>query len=140
MSLQYGLSTVGNDYLISDGRNKYSVPFDLIGEKVLVRLTKNTVEVYFNGSRVTSHKRLEKYSVQPVVNPDHMPENHRKYLRYNAEEFRRWSADVGKCTESVVKHFLETGKAPEQGYKSCVSLVKPGENRVKRSLKAPVKE
>lgn len=89
-----------------------------------------------DGSRVTSHKRLEKYSVQPVVNPDHMPENHRKYLRYNAEEFRRWSADVGKCTESVVKHFLETGKAPEQGYKSCVSLVKPGEKYSKKKLES----
>lgn len=52
-------ATVGNDYLISDGRNKYSVPFDLIGEKVQIRLTENTVEVYLNGSRVTSHKRLE---------------------------------------------------------------------------------
>lgn len=127
-------ATVGNDYLISDGLNKYSVPFDLIGEKVQIRITKNTVEVYFNGSRVTSHKRLEKYSVQPVVNPDHMPENHRKYLRYNAEEFKRWATDVGKCTESVVKHFLETGKAPEQGYKSCVSLVKLGEKYSKKKL------
>lgn len=129
-------ATVGNDYLINDGRNKYSVPFDLIGEKVQIRLTENTVEVYFNGSRVTSHKRLEKYSVQPVVNPDHMPENHRKYLRYNAEEFRRWSAGVGKCTESFLKHFLETGKAPEQGYKSCVSLVKPGEKYSKKKLES----
>ena len=30
---------VGTDYLVSDGRNKYSVPFDLIGEKVDIRLT-----------------------------------------------------------------------------------------------------
>lgn len=127
-------ATVGNDYLISDGRNKYSVPFDLIGEKVQIRLTKNTVEVYFNGSRVTSHKRLEKYSVQPVVNPDHMPENHRKYLRYNSEEFRRWASDVGKSTENIVKYFLELGNAPEQGYKSCVSLVKLGERYGKKKL------
>lgn len=53
--------TVGNDYLISDGLNKYSVPFDLIGEQVQIRLTKDLVEVYFKGSRMTSHKRLEKY-------------------------------------------------------------------------------
>ena len=37
--------TVGNDYLISDGLNKYSVPFDLIGEQVQIRLTKDMVEV-----------------------------------------------------------------------------------------------
>ena len=35
--------TVGHDYLVSDGMNKYSVPFDLIGEKVNLRLTQNTV-------------------------------------------------------------------------------------------------
>lgn len=38
---------VGNDYLASDGMNKHSVPYDLIGEKVNLRLTPNTVEVFF---------------------------------------------------------------------------------------------
>ena len=38
--------TVGHDYLVSDGMNKYSVPFDLIGEKVKLRLTQNTAEVF----------------------------------------------------------------------------------------------
>lgn len=80
--------TVGNDYLISDGMNKYSVPFDLIGEQVQIRLTKDLVEIYFKGSRMTSHKRLEKYSVQPVVKPEHMPANHREYLSCNADEFK----------------------------------------------------
>ena len=70
--------TVGNDYLISDGLNKYSIPFDLIGEQVQIRLTKDLVEVYFKGSRMTSHKHLEKYSVQPVVKPEHMPKNHQE--------------------------------------------------------------
>ena len=37
---------VGNDYLFSDGLNKYSVPFVLIGEKVNLRLTRDTVEVF----------------------------------------------------------------------------------------------
>lgn len=44
--------TVVNDYLISDGINKYSIPFDLIGEQVQVRLTKNLVEVYFMVTRL----------------------------------------------------------------------------------------
>lgn len=62
--------TVGNDYLISDGLNKYSVPFDLIGEQVQIRLTRDLVEVSFKGSRMTSHKRLTKFSVQPIVKPE----------------------------------------------------------------------
>ena len=118
--------TVGNDYLISDGVNKYSVPFDLIGEQVQIRLTKDLVEVYFKGSRMTSHKRLEKYSIQPVVKPEHMPSNHREYLNYNADEFKEWAVTVGKNTEEVVRYFLTSGSVPEQGYKACVSLTKLG--------------
>lgn len=71
-------ATVGSDYLISDGRNKYSVPFDLIGEKVQIRLTKNIVEVFFNGGRVASHSRLSNPQRHPIVIQSHMPEEHRK--------------------------------------------------------------
>ena len=128
--------TVGNDYLISDGLNKYSVPFDLIGEQVQIRLTKDLVEVYFKGSRMTSHKRLEKYSIQPIVKPEHMPANHREYLNYNADEFKEWASSVGTSTEEVVRYFLNSGSVPEQGYKSCVSLTKLGKRYGKKKLEA----
>ena len=128
--------TVDNDYLVSDGLNKYSVPFDLIGEQVQVRLTKNIVEVFFKGSRVTSHKRLDSFSIQPVVKPEHMPSNHRKYLEYNADEFREWAHSIGASTEAVVKNFLISGNAPEQGYKDCVSLRKLGDRYGKKKLEA----
>lgn len=128
--------TVGNDYLISDGVNKYSVPFDLIGEQVQIRLTKDIVEVYFKGSRMTSHKRLEKYSVQPIVKSEHMPSNHREYLNYNADEFKAWAKVVGKSTEEIVKYFLTSGTAAEQGYKACVNLTKLGKRYGKKKLEA----
>lgn len=126
--------TVGNDYLISDGLNKYSVPFDLIGEQVQIRLTRDLVEVYFKGSRMTSHKRLEKFSVKPVVKPEHMPDNHRKYLDFNADEFKVWAKNVGASTEKIVRYFLSSGNAEEQGYKSCVSLTKLEKRYGKRKL------
>ena len=128
--------TVGNDYLISDGLNKYSIPFDLIGEQVQIRLTKDLVEVYFKGSRMTSHKRLDKYSVQTVIKPEHKPSNHREYLNCNADELEKWAATVGKYTEEVVKHFLTDGSVPEQGYKACVSFTKLGKRYGKKKLEA----
>ena len=116
-------SKVGNDYLISDGKNKYSVPFDLIGGKVQIRLTRNTVEVFFKGSRMTSHKRLDVCRMKPVIKTDHMPENHKKYLSYNADEFMNWAKDIGKSVLDVVESFLSIGDVPEQGYISCISLM-----------------
>ena len=53
-----------------------------------------------------------------------MPENHRQYLAYTKEDFESWAATIGPNTEKVIRYFLESGKAPEQGFKSCVSLKK----------------
>ena len=117
-------TTVQRDYLISDGKNKYSVPFDLIGENVDVRLTRNTVEVFYHGARVASTPRSDKVLRDPIVNPLHMPENHRKYLSYNDDDFLAWASGIGVSTQAVIKSFLESGRASEQGYKSCASLTK----------------
>lgn len=115
------------DYLITDGKNKYSVPFDLIGEEVDIRLTKGTVEVFFHGSRVASHPRAGAQQRNPIIQPEHMPMEHRKYLSYNADEFVRWAQSVGEHTTKVVNAFLSMGREPEQGYKSCASLTKLGD-------------
>ena len=115
---------VGNDYLVSDGMNKYSVPYDLIGEKVNLRLTPHTVEVFFRGSRVVVHARSKVFRRDPVVKPEHMPMEHRAYLGYTEKEFTDWADTIGSNTAAVVKYFLTCGKEPEQGYKYCAGLTK----------------
>ena len=115
---------VGPDYLITDRINKYSVPYDLIGKTVNVRVTKRIIEVYYCDTRVATHVRIAVPQREPIVKPEHMPEAHRKFLRYNAEEFETWANTVGPRTFEVVHHFLTGGKEAEQGYKSCASLTK----------------
>ena len=68
----------GHDYLVSDDLNKYSVPFDLIGEKVNLRLTRNAVEAFYRGTRGTMHVRHKKLLRDPVVKPEHMTPEHKK--------------------------------------------------------------
>ena len=120
----WATATVQRDYLITDGKNKYSVPFDLIGEKIDIRITRNTIEAFFHGARVASQPRSDKALRDPIIVPEHMPENHRKYLSYNEDEFLSWATGIGANTLTVVKHFLESGKVSEQGYKACASLTK----------------
>ncbi len=74
----WSTALVHNDYLISDGKNKYSVPFDPTGQEVSLRLTSNTVEAFFSGSRVASHPREEKKLRHPIIKIEHMPDNHKK--------------------------------------------------------------
>jgi hypothetical protein len=87
-------------------------------------LTRNTVEVFYHGARVASAPRSDKVLRDPIVNPLHMPENHRKYLSYNDDDFLSWASGIGASTHAVVKSFLESGRASEQGYKSCAGLTK----------------
>jgi len=116
--------TVLLDYTVSDGLNKYSVPYDLIGETVNIRTTRDTVEVFFHGNRVAIHPRERSRRRDPITNTSHMPENHRQYLTYTTDDFLSWASDIGANTERVIRFFLEAGRVPEQGFKSCVSLRK----------------
>lgn len=117
-------ATISTDYLVSDGKNRYSVPFDLIGERVDIRLTRNSVEVFYHGTRAAVHYRLGTAQRDPVVKQEHMTPEHRKYLNYNSDDFTIWAKEIGPKTSEVVCYFLTSGKAPEQGYKACASLTK----------------
>ena len=123
----WSTAKVPGDYLISDGRNRYSVPANLIGERVDIRTTRNLVEVFFQGTQVALHKRVQVVQRDPVVKPEHMTPEHRSYLRYNTEDFARWADSVGPDTGRVVQYYLTSGAAPEQGYKACASLMRLSE-------------
>ena len=126
--------TILLDYTVTDGLNKYSVPYDLIGEMVSVRVTRDALEVFFNGNRVAVHPRDRKRRRDPIMVPSHMPENHRQYLTYTKDDFQSWAATVGPHTSKVIRFFLESGRAPEQGFKSCVSLKKYAERYKKERI------
>lgn len=123
----WSTARVQNDYLINDGINKYSVPFDLIGEQVDIRITNKIVEVFFHGSRVASHTRAAKAQLNPIRKMEHMPPEHQKYLSYAPDEFMNWAESVGESTRKVTGYFLTSGKEPEQGFKYCASLMKASE-------------
>jgi len=53
-----------------------------------------------------------------------MPPNHQKYIAWNGERFQKWSRDIGLNTYTVVTFFLTSHKVEQQGYKSCMTLLK----------------
>lgn len=71
------------------------------------------MEVFFHGSRVASHPRSATNRRDPVIQPEHMPTEHRKYLSYNADDFAVWAMSIGNSTAKVVEAFLSAGSEPE---------------------------
>ena len=118
------VATVQYNYHISLDKQNYSVPYEYIKQKVDVRLTSHTVEVFFEGNRIASHPRLYGRPNQYSTLETHMPPDHQKYLQWNGERFLRWAEQIGTNTEAVVRHFLTMYAVEQQGYKSCMVLLK----------------
>ena len=121
------IATVQFNYHISVDSMLYSVPYEYINHKVDVRVTKNTIEVFFNDQRICSHMRLYGRQGQYSTNIDHMPENHRNYTTWNSQRFISWAESVGSNTTIVVKSILSTHRVEQQGYRSCMALLKMGD-------------
>ena len=53
-----------------------------------------------------------------------MPPNHQQYIQWNGERFRKWAEKIGENTFEVVSAILSGYKVEQQGYKSCMGLIK----------------
>lgn len=121
---QWRVATVQYNYHISVEKMQYSVPYEYIKQKVDVRLTKNMVEVFYNQNRIASHRRLYGHPGQYSTVEAHMPEDHQKYLQWDGDRFIRWAESIGPATAITVKGILTSHKIQQQGYKSCMGLLK----------------
>ncbi len=117
-------ATVSFNYHIAVDEQYYSVPFECIKRKVDVWVTPNVVEIFFEGSRICSHVRLNGRKGQYSTREEHMPPNHQQYIQWNGERFRSWAAKIGSNTATVVESILTGYKVEQQGYKACMSLLK----------------
>jgi len=74
-------ATVNIDYHVQYDGHYYSVPHTMIHEKVDIRATGMTIEIYLRGQRVTSH--VQSYvRGHHTTKPEHMPKAHQKHLEW----------------------------------------------------------
>jgi transposase len=116
--------TVSYNYHISVDKMLYSVPYEYIRKQVDVRITSRMVEVFLSGERIASHIRKHGNPGQYSTVPEHMPPSHREYAQWNAERFRSWARSIGKNTLVVVNAIFESHKIEQQGYRTCMALLK----------------
>jgi len=114
---------VNIDYHVEFDKHWYSVPYDLAGQEVEVRATSTTVEVLRKGRRVASHARSHQEYHKTSLD-EHRAKSHRKYLEWTPSRIIDWAAGVGPSTGAVVEKILESNRHPEQGYRSCLGLIR----------------
>lgn len=114
----------GLNYHINVDKQNYSVPYEYAKREVDVRLTKSTVEIFYDGCRIASHVRRYGPPGQYATVEGHMPKEHQQYSSWDGNRIRNWAQKVGESTYTVVDRILLRGAVEQQGYKSCLSLLK----------------
>jgi len=114
---------VNIDYHVEVEGHYYSVPYQLVKEKVDVRLTDGTVEVFHRGKRVSSHPRSFARG-QATTTHDHRPASHKAYLEWTPSKIVSWAAETGPSTATLVEGIMRAKPHPEMGYRSCLGIIR----------------
>ena len=114
---------VNIDYHVEVERHYYSVPYQLAGQVVEVRLTNSVVEVFFKNQRVASHLRSY-LKGRHVTEPAHMPDSHRRYLEWTPGRIVNWAQKNGPSTALFVEGLMASRPHPEQGFRSALGVMR----------------
>jgi transposase len=120
---EWDTARVNIDYHIEVERHYYSVPYALVHQQVDVHLTGETVEVLHRGVRVASHVRSYVPGKATTLT-EHMPKAHQKYVGRTPSRLIEDAQQTGPHTGQLVEAILAAKRHPEQGYRSCLGILR----------------
>ncbi len=120
---EWKTARVNLDYHVELDRHFYSVPHALVRERVELRFTEATVEVFLRGQRVASHARSAERGRHTTI-AEHMPKAHQRHLAWTPSRLVHWGKSIGPGTAALVEAILADRPHPEQGYRSCLGILR----------------
>jgi transposase len=120
---EWKLARVNIDYHVEVHGHYYSVPHPLVHEPVEVRVAATTVEVFHRGQRVAAHLRSDRRGQHTTVTA-HMPQAHQRHRDWSPSRLIAWAQTVGPETAALVAAILADRPHPEQGYRSCLGILR----------------
>jgi transposase len=135
-------ATVNIDYHIEIDHHYYSISFQLLRERLDVRLTATTVEAFHKGERVAAHVRSYVKGAHTTLR-EHMPPEHQQYAEWSPSRFIQWAGKIGVATAQLVEKIMAARTYPEQGYRACMGIIHLGQHyepeRVEAAAKRAIK-
>jgi transposase len=113
------------DYHVELDHHYYSAPHALVHEVLEGRATAITVELFHRGERVASHLRSYKRGGHTTL-AEHMPKAHQKHLEWSPSRILHWAESIGPKTRELAEAILAERRHPEQGYRSCLGILRLG--------------
>ena len=120
---EWKTARVNVDYHIELHGHYYSVPYTLVHEAVDVRASVSTVEIFHRGQRVAAHRRADVRG-RHTTDAAHMPKAHQRHLEWTPSRIIGWAQTIGPQTAALVEAILADRPHPEQGYRSCLGILR----------------
>jgi transposase len=114
---------VNIDYHIEVFGHYYSVPYELKGQQLDVRLSARMVEALHKGRRVAAHLRDDRKG-RHTTDPSHMPRAHREHLAWTPSRIIHWAGTLGPHCAQVVQQIIDSRPHPEQGYRAALGIIR----------------
>jgi transposase len=126
---------VGLDYHVEIDKHYYSVPHQLLREKVWARITARTIEIFHRSQRVAAHLRSSADRKHTTV-PEHMPSSHRRYAEWTPQRLTRQAGEIGPNTSALVATILKERAHPEQGFRASIGILRLAKSFGRERLEA----
>jgi transposase len=120
---EYKRAKVNIDYHIQVDHHAYSVPHARVHAEVEARITATMVEILENNQRIALHCRSFQHGGF-TTDPAHMPKSHQAHAEWSPSRFQEWAATIGAQTATLVTAILTARPHPEQGYRSCLGILR----------------
>jgi len=133
---QWKKCSAGIDYHVEIKPYFYSVPFTLMREELWARYTETSVEVFHRDIRVAAHPRIPADGRKHSTLPEHMPSSHRRFANWTLERIKRQAGEIGPSVSALVDIILRDRPHPEQGFRSCIGILRLAERYDRQRLEA----
>jgi transposase len=111
------------DYHVEVERAYYSVPYQLIGKTVEVRLSAHTLEIYHRQQLVAAHLRVCSKGKFTTLDA-HRPERHSAVLELTHERLRQRALAIGSATAELLNQQLYRRQHPEQALRVSLGILR----------------
>lgn len=131
----------GRNYHVTADSQRYSVPYQLAGRLLRVRLTSSRVTVFDDTQIVCEHARLWGRKGRYSTLPEHVPKQHQGI---DGLWSRRWFTDrarsAGPATVMVIEQILDRQTIEAQGYLDCQNILSGLGRQNRQRLEAACQE
>ena len=115
---------VNGGYHVSVYQHHYSVPYQYVNKKVDIRISKDSVEIFYRDERVACHPRNDTPRGYTTIDL-HRPEAHRQQAQWNKGRLQAWANGIGPATEQFIKAlFLDDNRHLHQKERSTLGILR----------------